>query len=77
MLSGFGWGVLRYDPGRPLGQTSVGLGGNISGSLHVLEDLVRRLPPGSHVQIVPPIYESPRDDAGNGSAKTFTLYPTL
>lgn len=64
---------FRHDRERPR-PTSVGLGGNISTSLKALERIVSR-GHGNHADIVPPIYDSTSEDAGNGSIMRLAPVP--
>merc|ERR1719440_1931116 len=66
--------AFRHDPERSRGRTSVGLGGNISSSLKMLEHQVHRVR-GNHAEAVSPIYNSTSDDAGNGSIMRLAPVP--
>lgn len=74
--------AFRYDVERRKGQTSVGLGSNVSKSFVEIERAVEaaqradRLPKGtSHASVVPPVHQSDSNDAGNGSIMRLAPVP--
>jgi ADP-ribosyl-[dinitrogen reductase] hydrolase len=64
--------AFRFDVRRPQGQTSVGLGGNIAGSLYAIEKYR-----GQPATQVPAEFKADGEDAGNGSIMRLAPVPIL
>jgi len=74
--------AFRNDARRKYGRTSVGLGGNVSKSLSEVEKWAdgggngrSRADDAAHADLVPPVYQSSANDAGNGSIMRLAPVP--